>query len=90
MNLIQLAINRPMAILAAVLMTIMFGVIALNSIPIQLIPDIRKPVISIRTAWPSASPAEIEREITSRQEDVLKNIYTISREIHLFTYNCSP
>ncbi len=74
MNLIQLAINRPMAILAAVLMTIMFGVIALNSIPIQLIPDIRKPVISIRTAWPSASPAEVEREITNRQEDVLKNI----------------
>ena len=74
MSLIRLAIDRPMAILAAVLMIIMFGVMALKSIPIQLIPDVRKPVISIRTAWPSAAPAEVEREITNRQEEVLKGI----------------
>jgi HAE1 family hydrophobic/amphiphilic exporter-1 len=73
-NLIQLSINRPIAVIAAVLMVVMFGILALTKIPIQLTPDVRKPVISLRTVWPGAAPAEIEREITNRQEDVLKGI----------------
>ena len=67
MNLIRLSIERPVAILAAVLMVVMFGILALVQIPIQLTPDVRKPVISLRTIWPGAAPAEIEREITNRQ-----------------------
>jgi len=60
--------------MAAVLMTIMFGLIALQVIPIQLIPDVRKPVITVRTVWPGAAPAEIEREIVNRQEEVLRGL----------------
>ncbi len=74
MNLIRLSIDRPVAVIAAVLMVVMFGVLALTKIPIQLTPDVRKPVISLRTIWPGAAPAEIEREITNRQEEVLKGI----------------
>ena len=74
MNLIRLSIHRPVAVIAAVLMVLMFGILALTKIPIQLTPDVRKPVISLRTIWPGAAPAEIEREITNRQEDVLKGI----------------
>ncbi len=74
MNLIRLSIDRPVAVIAAVLMVVMFGVLALTKIPIQLTPDVRKPVISLQTIWPGAAPAEIEREITNRQEEVLKGI----------------
>lgn len=38
MNLIRLSIERPVAILAAVLMVVMFGILALVQIPIQLTP----------------------------------------------------
>lgn len=74
MNIIQTSIYRPIAVIAAVLMIIMFGLVALQTIPIQLTPDVRKPVISIRTSWPGAAPAEIEREITNRQEDALRGL----------------
>ena len=74
MNFIRLAIERPIAIMAAVLMIVMFGLVALKTIPIQLTPDIRKPVISVRTAWPGAAPAEVEREIVNRQEEVFRGI----------------
>ena len=74
MNLIRIAIDRPIAITAAVLMIIMFGLVALQTIPIQLTPDIRKPIITLRTNWPGAAPAEIEREIINRQEDVLRGL----------------
>lgn len=74
MNLIKVAIERPIAVVAAVLMVVMFGLVALETIPIQLTPDIRKPTLSITTNWPGAAPAEIEREILNRQEDVLRGL----------------
>ena len=79
MNPIKIAIERPIAIVAAVLMIIMFGLLALSNIPIQLTPDIRKPIISVRTNWFGAAPAEIEREIINRQEEVLKGIEGLNK-----------
>ncbi|MGH6947512.1 MAG: efflux RND transporter permease subunit, partial [Kiloniellales bacterium] len=74
MNLIRLAIDRPIAVISAVLMVVLFGVLALTRIPIQLAPDVQRPVISVRTSWAGAAPAEVEREIVNRQEDVLKGL----------------
>ncbi|MBT6886336.1 MAG: efflux RND transporter permease subunit, partial [Rhodospirillaceae bacterium] len=74
MNLIRLAIERPVAVIAAVLMVVMFGLVALNAITIQLTPDVRKPVISLQTIWAGAAPVEIEREIINRQEEVLRGL----------------
>ena len=62
MNLIRIAIERPIAVVAAVLMVVMFGMVALQTIPIQLSPDVHRPVITVTTLWPGAAPAEIERE----------------------------
>lgn len=74
MDIIRIAIERPIAVVAVVLMAILFGTVALTAIPIQLIPDVRKPVIEIRTTWGGAAPAEVEREIINPQEDELKGI----------------
>ena len=74
MNLIRLSIARPIAIIAAVLMILLFGLVALQTIPIQLTPDVRKPVLTITTNWVGAAPAEVEREIVNRQEEVLKGL----------------
>jgi HAE1 family hydrophobic/amphiphilic exporter-1 len=74
MNFIRLAIERPIAVLSAVMMVVLAGFVALQEIPIQLTPDINKPVITVTTRWPGAAPAEVEREIINRQEDVLRGI----------------
>ncbi|MEO0428092.1 MAG: efflux RND transporter permease subunit [Pseudomonadota bacterium] len=74
MNPIRIAIERPIAVVAAVLMAVMFGVLALTQIPIQLIPDVRKPVLEIETDWFGAAPAEVEREIVNPQEDELRGL----------------
>ena len=78
MNLIRASIDRPIAVIAAVLMVLMFGVLALNTIPIQLTPDVRRPVLTITTNWAGGAPAEVEREITNRQEEVLKGLEGVS------------
>ncbi|MCR9257216.1 MAG: efflux RND transporter permease subunit [Alphaproteobacteria bacterium] len=74
MDLIRIAIERPIAILAAVLMTVMFGYVALLKIPIQLAPDVSNPVITVETIWPGGAPEEVEREIVIQQEEVLKGL----------------
>jgi HAE1 family hydrophobic/amphiphilic exporter-1 len=74
MDLIRFSIQRPIAIMAAVIMAVLFGLVALNTIPIQLAPDVSRPVISISTNWPGAAPAEVEREILNPQEDTMRGL----------------
>lgn len=74
MNLIRLSITRPVSVLSAVLIILLFGIIEVLRIPIQVIPDIREPVVTISTQWSGASPLEVEKEILNRQEEVLKGL----------------
>ncbi|MEL0107280.1 MAG: efflux RND transporter permease subunit [Rhodospirillaceae bacterium] len=74
MNLIRLCIRRPIAVLAAVMIVIIMGLVSLQAIPIQLTPDVRKPLIEIDTRWYSAAPREVEREIIERQEEQLSSV----------------
>ncbi len=74
MNLIRLSIERPIAVVAAVLMVVLFGIVALQAIPIQLAPDVDRPVITVTTSWPGAAPAEVEREILNRQEEEMSGL----------------
>ena len=79
MNLIKFAIDRPTAVVAAVIMAVLFGLVALQSIPIQLAPDVARPVIDVRTTWLGAAPAEIEREILNLQEEQMKGLSGLER-----------
>ena len=79
MNLIKIAIDRPTAVMAAVIMAVLFGAVALNTIPIQLAPDVARPVIDIRTNWLGAAPAEVEREILNLQEEQMKGLSGLER-----------
>ena len=81
MNLIRTSLDRPVAVVAGVLMIVMFGYVALQQIPIQLTPDVRKPNLTVTTRWPGAAPAEVEREILNRQEEVLKGVEGVERVV---------
>ena len=73
-RLIKLAIERPIAVMAMVLMTILFGTVALQTIPIQMSPDIEKPVLDVRVRWNGASPVDVDREIVGRLERELVSL----------------
>lgn len=74
MDIIRYAITRPVAVISAVLLVVLFGLVALNRIPIQLAPDVSRPVITVQTNWAGASPVDIEREIVNRQEEALSGL----------------
>ncbi len=74
MILTKLSLGNPVAVVVAVLLAILFGIVSLSQLPIQLIPEIQQPQITIRTDWRAASPNEIEAEIIEQQEDVLRGL----------------
>ncbi|MEM6941185.1 MAG: efflux RND transporter permease subunit [Pseudomonadota bacterium] len=74
MDPIRIAIDRPVAVIAAVLIAVLFGVLSLTRIPVQLAPDVRKPIVVVETSWPGAAPSEIEREIVNLQEEALRGL----------------
>ena len=74
MRLVDTAIKRPVSVIVGVLFIALFGLISLFRIPVQLTPDVDRPLITVSTVWPGASPEEVEQEIVQRQEEQLKSV----------------
>ncbi|MBT3344469.1 MAG: efflux RND transporter permease subunit [Gemmatimonadetes bacterium] len=74
MKLVNSAIHRPVSAIVGVLLIALFGFIALFRIPIQLTPDVDRPIVTVTTFWAGASPEEVEQEIIQRQEERLKSV----------------
>ncbi len=74
MQLSHNSIRYPVTTAVGVILLVMFGFISLYRIPIQLIPNVEQPRVTITTVWPGASPQEIEREIVNEQEEQLKSL----------------
>ncbi len=74
MNLTRAALSNPVAVIAAILLVLLTGTIALVSLPIQMIPDVQRPFIQINTGWRAAAPEEVESEIVEPQEDMLRGL----------------
>ena len=63
-----------MVVFVCVVFMLLFGLLGLEKMPYQLMPEVSRPVISIYTNWVGATPQEIEKEIINRQEKYLKGI----------------
>ncbi len=74
MNLTRLSLGNPVAVIVAVILAIIFGVISLSRLPVQLTPEVEKPEITIKTNWRGSAPEEIESEIVEPQEKVLRGL----------------
>lgn len=74
MDVIQFAIENPVKVAVGVILVLLFGFISLTKIPIQLTPDIDRPVVTVRTVWTGRSPEEMEESILVEQEDKLKTL----------------
>jgi len=51
----------------------LFGLTSIAALPIQLLPNIEEPQISIANFWRAAAPEEMEANIIETQENVLRN-----------------
>ncbi len=71
MRISRLAIRRPVFTVMAVLIVVLLGVVSLNRLPIDLMPDITYPTLSIMASYENASPEEMEELVTRPIEEAM-------------------
>lgn len=77
--------TRPVAILMIVIGVFVFGMQSLDKLPLNLMPEISYPSLTVRTEYEGAAPEEVENTVSKRIEsqlaivDDLVNISSISK-----------
>ena len=71
MVITDVAVKRPIATTMAFLIIIVVGAMGLRFLPVDLLPQIEYPQLTIRTNYPNVGPEEIEKIITDRVENAV-------------------
>lgn len=86
MKLPELAVRNPVTTLMVFLGVILIGIFCLLQMPLDLLPEMDIPMITVSTPYEGAGPEEIEEKITRPLEralstvENLRHIYSTSRE----------
>ena len=70
----RFAVHHPVFTIMSVLIVMILGGISLSRLPIDLMPDITYPTLSISTTYENASPREIEELITRPIEEAMSAV----------------
>ena len=72
MDITALSVRHRGAIAAAVGILGLLGTVSVLRLPLQLLPDIEAPRITVYDNWRSAAPEEVEQAIVQPQEEALR------------------
>ncbi len=70
-SLVEFATRRRVTIAMMTLTLVLFGLIALGSLKVNLLPDLSYPTLTVRTDYVGAAPTEIETLISQPAEEAL-------------------
>lgn len=74
MKLSIIAVSRPVAVTVISIVVAVLGTIAVLQMPVDLLPSVEYPRITIETRYPSSSPYEVERLVTDPLENALAGV----------------
>jgi hydrophobe/amphiphile efflux-1 (HAE1) family protein len=73
------AIKRPVLTVVAMMMLVVFGMVALFQLDTDEYPEIDAPVVVVAVPYPGASPDVVEREVIDPMEEAISGISGIDR-----------
>jgi HAE1 family hydrophobic/amphiphilic exporter-1 len=71
-------VRRPILAIVMNLLVIIAGVAALQGIEIRELPDVDRPVITVRTSYPGATPESIDAQITAIIESAVSRVQGVT------------
>lgn len=74
MNWIKFSVDHPVSTIVGVLLLSLFSLVAVFSMPIQMKPNMDRPIIRIQTVYPGAAPPEVEQQITDKLEEQISSV----------------
>jgi len=73
-NIVALAIRRPVSVAMFTLAMLVFGLVLLERIGFNLLPELAYPTLTVRTDFPGSAPEEVENLISRPLEEVLGTV----------------
>lgn len=73
-SLVEFSTRRRVTVAMATLCLVLFGLIALGSLKVTLLPELSYPTLTVRTEYVGAAPSEIETLITEPMEEALGTV----------------
>ena len=67
----RFAVNRPVTVLMATLAVSTFGLLAVQNLPVDLLPDLSYPTLTIQTEYQDAAPETVEQFVTRPIEEAV-------------------
>ncbi len=77
MNITELSIKRPTLIVVIFTVLTFLGIISYYRLNYELLPEFSQPVLFVGTAYPGASPSEVENAVTKKMEDAVSSLEEI-------------
>lgn len=78
-DLPSLSIRRPVLVLVVNLLIALAGIAAIMAIEVRELPDVDRPIVTVRTVYPGASPETMDAEVISRIEGAVARVSGIKR-----------
>lgn len=73
-DLPSLSIRRPVMVLVVNLLIALAGLAAIMAIEVRELPDVDRPIVSVRAVYPGASPETMDAEVISRIEGAVARV----------------
>lgn len=74
MSITEIAVKRPSLVIVFFSIAVFFGLYGYSNLTYELLPDISSPVITVSTAYPGATPSEVESSVTKPIENALSSL----------------
>ena len=74
MRLSETGVKRPIAAVMVFFAVLILGYVSYRLIPVDMMPEIETPTITINTSWDGASPEDMETKVTRLMESVLGGV----------------
>ncbi len=74
MKLAEFTVRRPVFTTMMALIAVLVGAFSMTRLPIDLMPDVTYPTLSVVTTYENAAPEEVEETITRRVEEAVATV----------------
>ncbi len=78
-QILGVGVYRPIATTMLLISVVIFGAIAMERLPLALLPEVDVPFIGIEVPYEGSNPMQVEREITKPIEEVLGTLSGIKK-----------
>lgn len=77
MNIAKFSVTRPVAVTMRIAALVLLGIVCLQRLPIDLLPKVDIPTVSVSVSWPNTSPEEMETQIARPLEQAVATVQGI-------------